>query len=149
MHSVRKHTGSIKPISYTHMHTDTHTHTHTHTHARTHACTHAHSTHTHTHMHARTHAHTHTHTHTHTHKHARTHSTRTRTRTRTHTQLRGRFKVWKVCMSQVLKEKCMDSVSKQTQLNVSTNTPQLTSSPKNGRKLESIVPCMQLFKFEV
>ena len=33
----------------------------------------------------------------------------------------------------------MDSVSKQTQLNVSTNTPQLTSSPKNGRKLESIV----------
>ena len=38
-------------------------------------------------------------------------------------------------MSQVLKEKCMDNVPKQTQLNVSTNAPQLTSSPKNGRKL--------------
>ena len=60
------------------------------------------------------------------------------THAHTHTQLRGRFKVWKVCMSQVLKEKCMDGVSKQTQLNVSTNIPQLTSSPKNGRKLESI-----------
>ena len=47
-------------------------------------------------------------------------------------------------MSQVLK-KCMDSVSKQTQLNVSTNAPQLTSSPKNGRKLEDTI-CIQFTK---
>ena len=43
----------------------------------------------------------------------------------------------------------MDSVSKQTQLNVSTNTPQLTSSPKNGRKLESIVRYSLYFVYNI
>ena len=65
------------------------------------------------------------------------------------TKLRDCFKVWKVCMSQVLNEKCMDSVSKQTQLNVSTNAPQLTSSPKNGRKLESIVRYSLYFVYNI
>ena len=44
-------------------------------------------------------------------------------------------------MSQLVKE-CMDSVSKQTQLNVSTNTPQLISLPKNGRKLLYDIVCI-------
>ena len=45
-------------------------------------------------------------------------------------------------MSQLLKEECTDSVSKQTQLNVSTNTPRLISLPKNGRKLLHDIVCI-------
>ena len=45
-------------------------------------------------------------------------------------------------MLQLVKKECMDSVSKQTQLNVSTNTPQLISLPKNGRKLLYDIVCI-------
>ena len=44
-------------------------------------------------------------------------------------------------MLQLVKKECMDSVSKQTQLNVSTNT-QLISLPKNGRKLLYDIVCI-------
>ena len=53
-------------------------------------------------------------------------------------------------MLQLLKEECTDNVSKQTQLNVSTNTPRLISLeslPKKGRKLLYDIVCICILTY--
>ena len=55
-------------------------------------------------------------------------------------QLEERFKLWRNCISQVMKANCMDSVSRQTKMNVMAASSQPGSRlPKNKKKVESAV----------